>query len=107
MYGVEGGNPRRLDVGLEERRAQSNGEWPGDRTTFLRGLVGMELWVGGGARLAKEEEVGVRFGRGERMGGDMRPEEGWRVGMGFNRGGPRTPPEALCIEFAAGNEETA
>jgi hypothetical protein len=105
MYGVEGGNPRRLDVGLEERRAQSNGEWPGDRTTFLRGLVGMELWVGGGARLAKEE--GVRFGRGERMGGDMRPEEGWRVGMGFNRGGPRTPPEALCIEFAAGNEETA
>jgi hypothetical protein len=104
MYGVEGGNPRRLDVGLEATRAQSNGEWPGDKRTFLRGLVGMELWVGGGARLAKE--VGVRFGRGERMGGDMRPEEGWIVGRGFNRGGPRTPPEALWIEFAAGNDET-
>lgn len=103
---MEGGNPRRLDVGLEARRAQSKGEWPGDKRTFLRGLVGMELWVGGGARLAEEEEAGVRFGRGERMGGDMRPEEGWSVGRGFNLGGPRTPPEALWIEFAAGNEET-
>lgn len=89
------------------RRAQSSGEWLGVRRTFLRGLVGIELWVGGGAREgAVSEEVGVRFGRGERLG--MGPREGAMregvVGRAFSRGIARVPPDARCAEFAAGKE---
>jgi len=93
-----------LAFGEEVRRAQSRGEWPGVRSTFSRGLVGIELCVGGRAREELDFEVGERFGRGERRGGDMRLSEGWRVGTGFNLGGPRLPPEARCAEFAAGKE---
>lgn len=86
-------------MGEDERCAQSSGEWPGVRRTFRRGFVGMELCVGGGAR---EEEGGPRLGRGERRGGGIRLEgEGW---MAFNRGGPRTPPEARWAELRAGKE---
>jgi hypothetical protein len=101
---VSRGKPRRLAVGDEERRAQSSGLCPGVRRTFLRGLVGMELCVGGGAR-EKEEAVGVRFGSwmGERIGGGIRPA----VPCGFppdagGRGGAPVPPEARCAEFKAG-----
>jgi hypothetical protein len=31
-------------------RAQSSGEWPGERRTLRLGFLGMEEWVGGGAR---------------------------------------------------------
>jgi hypothetical protein len=48
-------------VGEEVRRAQSRGEWPGVRRTFLRGLAGIEVCVGGGAR---PEDIGFRFGMG-------------------------------------------
>lgn len=87
--GIRGAEGRVL-----EWRAQSRGLWFGVRRTFFRGLEGMELWDGGGARLV---EVGERFGRGEgRGGGAIR----FVVGVAFRRGGPR----ALCAEFAAGNE---
>jgi hypothetical protein len=68
-------------LGEEVSRAQSRGEWPGVSKTFLRGLVGMEVCVGG---RASEEELfdGERFGRGERMGGGaIRP-------AATGRGGP-------------------
>jgi hypothetical protein len=63
-----------------ERCAQSRGEWPGVRRTFLEGLAGMEECVGGSIREEPrdEEPMGDRFGRGERMGGDM--SEGLRRG---------------------------
>jgi hypothetical protein len=93
-----------LAVGDEERRAQSRGLWPGVRRTFFRGLVGMELCVGGGAR-EKDEFVGVRFGSwmGERIGGGIRPAVPWGLAAG-RRGGAPAPPEARCAEFKAGNE---
>ena len=56
-----GGRPRRFAEGEEERRAQSRGLCPGVKRTFFRGLVGIEVCVGGGARL-KDPCVGVRFG---------------------------------------------
>lgn len=97
-YGVPGGRPERLAVGEEERRAQSRGLWLGVRRTFFRGLDGMALWVGGGARELVAEEVGERFGSGEGRadGGGMRDV----VGVAFRRGGPR----ARCAEFADGKE---
>ena len=101
-----GGRPVRLTLGEEERCAQSSGEWPGVRRTFRRGLVGMELCVGGGAREDEREGAsGPRLGRGERMGGGINPapleDMGWTA---FSRGGPRTPPEALCTELRDGKE---
>jgi len=100
---VSGGNPRRFADGDEERRAQSSGLWPGVSSTFLRGLEGTEVCVGGGAR-EKVAFVGVRLGSwiGERMGGDIRP---WVLGAG-RRGGAFVPreEEARCAEFGAGKE---
>lgn len=77
---MAGGSPRRLAVGEEERRAQSRGEWPGVRRTLRRGLMGMEVCVGGGRREPEEgcEEGGPRFGTGHRVGGAMSP------GLDFN-----------------------
>lgn len=63
----------RLMEGEEVRCAQSRGECPGVRRTFRRGLVGMELWVGGGARVEGLLDGGPRFGRGERIGGGIKP----------------------------------
>jgi hypothetical protein len=59
-----------MNAGEDVRRAQSKGLWPGVRSTFLRGLVGGAVCVGGGKR--PEEGVddgGPRFGRGEGRGG--------------------------------------
>lgn len=67
------GRPVRFAEGEEVRRAQSRGECPGVRRTFRRGLVGMELWVGGGARDERPLDGGPRFGRSERIGGGMSP----------------------------------
>lgn len=115
-----------MAVGEEERRAQSKGEWPGVRRTFLRGFAGMEVCVGGGARPV---DVGLRFGSGPEVrfgagpglgGGAMRPEDE-DCSMGFRRGGPmledvggagrelrldgpRVPPVVLWAEFSAGKE---
>lgn len=84
---MEGGRPRRSDVGDWARRAQSIGEWPGVNFTCLEGLAGLEECVGGGARV---EVPGARLGTGrERFGegaGEGRREEpfldaGARVGM--------------------------
>jgi hypothetical protein len=84
---VDGGRPRRSDVGDWARRAQSIGEWPGVSFTCLEGLVGIEEWVGGGARV---DVPGARQGTGkERFGegaGGGRSEElflaaGASVGM--------------------------
>lgn len=84
---MEGGRPRRSDVGDWARRAQSIGEWPGVNFTCLEGLVGIEECVGGGARV---EVPGARLGTGrERFGegaSEGRREEpfldaGARVGM--------------------------
>lgn len=79
--------------------------------TFLRGLAGIELCVGGGAS-ELVFEAGERFGRGPprfgsgegRGGGAMR--EDVCAGMAFRRGGwgPRMPPDARCAEFKAGKE---
>ena len=70
----------RLAFGELVSRAQSRGECPGVRRTLRRGFVGMELWVGGGAREEREVVGGPRLGRGERIGGDMRPPVPGRVG---------------------------
>jgi len=52
MYPVTlGPSPRKSAVGWLARRAQSKGEWPGSRVTFRLGFVGLELCVGGGARV--------------------------------------------------------
>jgi hypothetical protein len=59
-----------LAEGDDERYAQSRGLWPGVSRTLRRGLVGMELCVGGGVR---DEVGGPRFGSGGRMGGDKCP----------------------------------
>ena len=67
--------------------------------TLRRGLVGMDEWVGGGAREEEVDGVGTRFGRGEREGGGMRLD-----GTVERRGGPRTPPDARWAEFTAGKE---
>ena len=77
----------------EERCAQSNGEWPGDRRTFRRGLAGTELCVGGGDR-DEDEDGGPRFGKGrvERMGGGINAPPATEEGSGL--GGTRIPPEA-------------
>lgn len=84
---MEGARPRRSDVGDWARRAQSIGEWPGVSLTCFEGLVGIEEWVGGGARV---DVPGARRGTGrERFGegtGEGRGEElllaaGARVGM--------------------------
>lgn len=108
-YGVEGGRPRRLEVGEEVRRAQSRGEWPGVSSTFWRGLRGGAVDDGGGKR---EVVVGVRFGRGrEREGGSSRPAavregegEGGGIGRVLRRGGPRGSWEVRWAEFMAGKE---
>lgn len=91
--------------------AQSRGEWPGVSRTFLRGLAGMEVCVGGGAR-EDDAVAGVRFGigRGPRLGGGgIMPCDCTgcvNAGTGFSRGGARPPEpvEALWAEFAAGKE---
>jgi hypothetical protein len=88
-----------LERGEADSRAQSKGECPGDRSTLRRGFVGMFACVGGGKR---EEEEMPRSGRGERKGGNISPTGG--VWAASNRGGPRTPLEALCAELSAGNE---
>lgn len=76
---MEAGRPRRSEVGDWATRAQSIGEWPGDSFTCLEGLVGMEEWVGGGARV---EVPGARLGTGrERFGEGMLVGAGARVGM--------------------------
>lgn len=87
-----------MTEGEEVSRAQSSGECPGVKRTFRRGLAGMPVCVGGGAR---EEDGGPRLGRGERMGGAMRPGE---VGVEFKRGGPLMPPETRWAEFAPAKE---
>lgn len=77
--------------------------------TLRRGLVGMVVCVGGGARDDPEREGGPRFGRGARRGGGISPPPetcGWRAGMEFSRCRPWTPPEALCAELSAGKEGT-
>ena len=53
----------RFAIGFEVRVAQSNGEWPGVNSTFLRGFAGMDECVGGGA---SPEKGGPRFGIGAR-----------------------------------------
>lgn len=67
---------------MEVRRAQSRGEWLGVRRTFLEGLLGMELCVGGGKRDDVEDWVvgGPRLGSEERgmEGGGIRPGAGRR-----------------------------
>ena len=86
-------------MGEEVRRAQSRGEWPGVRRTFLRGLRGMVECVGGGASELVLCEDGLRFGRGRRCeGGAMRPG-GWRWG------GARAPLDARWAELRAGKQE--
>lgn len=70
----------------------------------MLGFAGIDVCVGGGA--SDEEAVGDRFGRGDRMGGDMRSGErrgGWTDGMGFSLGGPR-PPDARWAELRAGKD---
>lgn len=87
-----------------ERSAQSRGEWPGCSTTFLLGFAGIELCVGGRARV--EDIEGPRLGRGERVGvGRSNGERsgGCLAGIGFNFGGPRAS-DARCAEFSAGKE---
>lgn len=87
---------------VEVRRAQSRGEWLGVSWTFRRGLVGMEVWVGGSAR---EFVGGVRFGAGERFGrGEGRGGGAMRVEGALRRGGPRMPPVARWAELRAGKE---
>lgn len=112
-YGVEGGRPRRSDVGDWARRAQSIGEWPGVSFTCLEGLVGTEEWVGGGARV---DVPGARLGTGrERFGegacggrrDELLLETGARVGMrrafiaGFG-GGAMTAGERLPDDEGGG-----
>lgn len=112
-YGVEGGRPRRSDVGDWARRAQSIGEWPGVSFTCLEGLVGTEEWVGGGARV---DVPGARLGTGrERFGegvGEGRSEElflaaGARVGIrrgcaAGTGGGAMAEGEGLVVEEDTG-----
>lgn len=76
------------NAGDEVRRAQSSGEWPGVRRTFLRGFGGGAVWVGGGARPEADEgedededgDGGPRLGRGLVEGRD---------GGGIKLAGPR------------------
>jgi hypothetical protein len=68
-YGVEGGSPRILELGLLDMEAQSRGEWPGASSTLFRGLVGMELCVGGGWSDDGRPAFGERLTAGERRGG--------------------------------------
>lgn len=98
-YGVPAGRPRRSAPGDEDRWAQSSGEWPGVSRTLRRGLVGMEEWVGGGAREEAVDGAGRRLGRGERKGGGMRLD-----GTVERRGGPRTPPDARWAELGPGKD---
>jgi len=88
-----------LTEGEDVRRAQSSGECPGVRRTLRRGLAGMLVCVGGGAR--DEVDGGPRLGRGERIGGAMRPGE---AGVGSRRGGPWIPPDTRWAEFAPAKE---
>lgn len=111
---MEGGRPRKSEVGDWARRAQSIGEWPGVRFTCLEGLVGMQEWVGGGARV---EVPGARLGTGrERFGrgaGEGRKEElfleaGARVGMrrvcvAGSGGGAMAAREELAVDEGAGS----
>lgn len=76
---------RRSTCGDEERRAQSRGEWPGERITAREGLVGMALWEGGGARV---EEPGCRGCWGVRREG-RGDGRGLAEGRGARDGGPR------------------
>lgn len=99
----------RFAVGLEVRVAQSNGEWPGVSSTFLRGFAGMDVCLGGGAR---PEEGGPRFGidawRVEMLlDPSMERRGGWRCGAGLGRGGMRPgPAPARCTELIAGKDGT-
>lgn len=117
-YGVFGGSPRKFAVREEERCAQSRGLCPGVKRTFLEGLEGMEVCVGGGAS-PKEELGGVRFGTGPREGterprvlkllvfGEGRGGGGIKFeagGNGFRSGGCGDGLEARCAELNAGNE---
>jgi hypothetical protein len=63
----------------------------------------MLVCVGGGAR---DAEGGPRSGRGrgDRWGGGISPPVPKEGGKAFNRGGPRTPFEALWAELRAGKE---
>lgn len=108
---MKGGRFRRLDVGEVVRRAQSRGEWLGGRSTFLLGLRGMVVWVGGGARECEAaDRVELRFGRGlgERLGSGprgcedaVREDGDERVG---GRGAALAPPDVRWAEFMAGKE---
>lgn len=107
--GVEGGRPRRFACGFLVRQAQSSGECPGVKRTFLRGLEGMELCVGGVAREVGGA-MGLRLGSGPGGGGGIKDAVAfvvrgftlnWKLG---SRGGPVLPPDARCAEFAAGKE---
>lgn len=66
-YGVPGGRPER-DAVVEHRRAQSRGECPGVKRTFLWGLDGGAVCVGGGVSPI-DVEGGPRLGSGEGRGG--------------------------------------
>lgn len=97
-----------MALGEEVSRAQSSGEWPGVSCTFLRGLVGIALWVGGGASENVDGEEllapGPRLGRGPRGPDDACPmlrNAGWACTVAC-RGGP-SPPEARWAELSAGN----
>ena len=94
----------------ESRRAQSRGEWPGERRTFLeRGLGVLSV----GAR--RVDDGGERLGSGPRGGGIREVDEGFEggslmlrrggegLGMGLRVGGTR-PLEARCAELRVGKE---
>lgn len=79
----------------------------------MRGLVGMAVCVGGGARendTGVLEEGGLRFGSGPREGGSMRPGfetgvvVGGGVGRAFRRGGAWGVEEVRWAELRAGKE---
>lgn len=94
-------------MGEEDSSAQSRGECPAVSRTLRRGLVGIAVWVGGGAR-DEHRDGGPRCGREDRSGGGSSPADllacGCRVGVTFSRGGPCRPPEALWAELRAGKE---
>lgn len=103
----------RFAVGLLVNVAQSNGECPGVSSTFFRGLAGMDVWLGGGAR---PDDGGPRFGNGARDGGAgsedallgslIERSGASRCGAGLRRGICPAPPPARCAEFMAGKEGT-
>lgn len=94
---MEGGRPRRSDVGDWARRAQSIGEWPGVRCTCLEGLVGIEECVGGGARV---EVPGARLGTGRERFGEG-ADEGRREEL-FLAAGARVGIRRACVAGTGG-----